>query len=91
MTAKDQLSELRMDLHDRSLHLNQDQELNEVRATHQSMTANMKELQNENGHLEEEACGLYDKVNSNNCGTCITNALFAITFPKLMWIFCLSG
>ncbi len=60
MTAKDQLSELKMDLHDKTLDLNQ--ELNELRGTHQSMTANMKELQNENGHLEEEACCLFDKV-----------------------------
>ncbi len=37
----------------------------------------MKELQNENGHFEEEACSLFDKVNSNDCDTCIDNALFA--------------
>ncbi len=43
----------------------------------------MKELQNENGHFEEEACSLFDKVNSNDCDTCIANALFAIKFPKL--------
>ncbi len=80
MTAKDQLSELKMDLHDKTLDLNQ--ELNELRGTHQSMIANMKELQNENGHLEEEACSLFDKVNSNDCDTCITNALFALNYQN---------
>ncbi len=60
MTAKDELSELKMDLHDKTLDLNQ--ELIKLRGTHQSMTANMKELQNENGHLEEDACSLFDKV-----------------------------
>ncbi len=70
MTAKDQLSELKMDLQDKTLDLNQ--ELDELKATHQPVMANMKELQNENGHRQEEACSLFDKVNSNDIGKCNT-------------------
>ncbi len=68
MTAKDQLSELKMDLQDKTLDL----ELDELKATHQSVMSNMKELQNENGHRQEEACSLFDKVNSNDFGKCNT-------------------
>ncbi len=70
MTAKDQLSELKMDLQDKTLDLNQ--EFDELKATHQSVMANMKELQNANGHHQEEACSLFNKVNSNDFGTCNT-------------------
>ncbi len=66
MTTKDQLSELEFDLRDKNKEtLDLKQELDELKATNQDMTANMKGLQNENGDLEEEACGLFDKVNSN--------------------------
>ncbi len=66
MTAKEQLSELELDLCDKNKEtLDLKQELDELKATNQEMTANMKELRNENGDLEEEACGLFDKVNSN--------------------------
>ncbi len=40
------------------------------------MTANVKELQNENSHLEEEACSLFNKVNSNDCDTCFAFIFF---------------
>ncbi len=71
MTAKDQLSELKMGLHDKTLDLKQD--LDELKDTYQSVTANMKELKNENGYLQEEARSLFDKVNSNDFSTCSTN------------------
>ncbi len=63
MTVKDQLSELQIDLRDKNKEtLDLHQELDEVKATHQAMKAQMEELHNENGDLEEEACGLFDKV-----------------------------
>ncbi len=63
MTAKDQLSELELDLRDkRKETLNLNQELDEVKDTHQTMKAQMEELRNENSNLEEEACDLFDKV-----------------------------
>ncbi len=63
MTVEDQLSELELDLRDkRKETLNLNQELDEVKDTHQTMKAQMEELRNENGELEEEACGLFDKV-----------------------------
>ena len=65
-TAKDQLSDLELDLCDKYMDiLSLNQELDELRAANQAVTADMEELQNENGNLEEEACGLFDKVNSN--------------------------
>ncbi len=65
MTAKDQLSELELDLHDnRKETLNLNHELDEVKATHHAMKAQMEEVvHNENGDLEEEASSLFDKVN----------------------------
>ncbi len=66
MTAKEQLSELELDLRDKNKEiLDLKQELDELKATSQEMTANMKELQNENGTLEEEACSLFENVSSN--------------------------
>ncbi len=63
MTANDQLYELILDLCDRNKEtLNLNQESDELKATHQAMKTQMEELQNENGDLEEEACGLFDKV-----------------------------
>ncbi len=63
MTVEDQLSELELDLRDkRKETLNLNQELDEVKDTHQTMKAQMEELRNENGDLEEEACDLFDKV-----------------------------
>ncbi len=65
MTAKDQLSEVQLDLNDKikeTLTLNQ--ELDEVKDKHPAMKTQMEELRNENGDLEEEACGLFDKVNT---------------------------
>ena len=57
MTAKEQLSELELDLRDKNKEtLDLKQELDELKA---------KELQNENVNLEEEACSLFDKVSSN--------------------------
>ncbi len=72
------MSELKLDLHDKTLDLNQ--ELNELKTTHQAMKAQMDELRHENGDLEEEACSLFDKVNSNNYDTSITKALCTIKF-----------
>ncbi len=61
MTAKEQLSDVELDLCDKeTLHLKQ--ELDEQKATNQEMTANMKELQNEISHHEEKACSLFNKV-----------------------------
>ncbi len=66
MTYKEQLSQLELDLCDKNKEtLDLKQELNELKSINQELTANMKELQNENGDLEEEACSLFDKVNSN--------------------------
>ncbi len=59
MTSKEQLSQLKLDLCDKNKEtLDLKQELNQLKS-------NMKKLQNENGGLEEEACSLFDKVNSN--------------------------
>ncbi len=66
MTAKDQLSELELDLCDKNIEIiNLNHKLDEQTATNQAMTASMEKLQNKNGDLEKEACGLFDKVNSN--------------------------
>ncbi len=67
MTYKEQLSQLELDLCDKKKEtLDLKQELNKLKSTNQELTAaNMKELQNENGNLEEEACSLFDKVNSS--------------------------
>ncbi len=63
MTAEDQLSELELDLRDkREETLNLNQEFDEVKDIHQAMKAQKEEVHNENGDLEEEACGLFDKV-----------------------------
>ncbi len=63
MTAEDKLSELEINLRDkRKETLNLNQELDEVRDKHPAMETQMEELRNENGDLEEEACGLFDKV-----------------------------
>ncbi len=66
MTSKDKLSEFEKTLADNKMEafiLNQ--ELDTMKATHKAMKANIKELEEDNGVLEEEACGLFDKVNSN--------------------------
>ena len=63
MTAKDYSSELEVKVCDKTneaLILNQ--ELDELRATNQAIATRMKELESENGDLEEEACDLFDKV-----------------------------
>ncbi len=63
MTAKDYSSELEVNLCDKTneaLILNQ--ELKELKATNQVIATRMKELESENGDLEEEACDLFDKV-----------------------------
>ncbi len=66
MIAKDQLSELELDLRDKKMEiLGLNQELDELKATNQAMSSNAEELQNKNGDLEEEACSLFDKVNIN--------------------------
>ncbi len=63
MTAEDKLSELEINLCDkRKETLNFNQELDEVKDKHPAMETQMEELRNENGDLEEEACGLFDKV-----------------------------
>ncbi len=63
MTAEDKLSELELDLCDkRKETLNINQELDEVKDKHTPMKTQMEELCNENSDLEEEACGLFDKV-----------------------------
>ncbi len=63
MTAEDKLSELELDLRDkRKETLNINQELDEVKDKHPPMKTQMEELCNENSDLEEEACGLFDKV-----------------------------
>ncbi len=63
MTAEDKLSELEINLCDkRKETLNFNQELDEVKDKHPTMETQMEELRNENGDLEEEACGLFDKV-----------------------------
>ncbi len=36
--------------------------LDEVKDKHPAMETQMEELRNENGDLEEEVCGLFDKV-----------------------------
>ncbi len=89
MTAKDQLSELELDLCDKNMEiLDLNHELDEQTATNQAMTASMEKLQYENGDLEEEACGLFDKVNSNYYDKWWYKKLFSTTqFPKVNVIF----
>ncbi len=63
MTAEDKLSELELDLRDiRKETLNFNQELDEVKDKHSALKTQLEELCNENSDLEEEACGLFDKV-----------------------------
>ncbi len=63
MTSKDKLSEFEKTLADNKMEaIILNQELDTMKATHKAMKANIEE---NNGVLEEEACGLFDKVNSN--------------------------
>ncbi len=63
MTAEDKLSELEINLCDKRKEThNFNQEIDEVKDKHPAMETQMEELRNENGDLEEEACGLFDKV-----------------------------
>ncbi len=64
--AKDKLSEFEKTLADNKMEaIILNQELDIMKVT-QAMKANIKELEEENGALEEEeACGLFDKVNGN--------------------------
>ncbi len=75
--AKDKLSEYEKTLTDNKMEaIILNQELDTTKATHKAMKANIKELEEENGVLEEEACGLFDKVSSNYYDKCGINALF---------------
>jgi len=57
MTAKDRLSDLEMDLNDKHV------ETSSLKAANMDMKAEIEELKDENGALEEEACDLLGKVN----------------------------
>ncbi len=52
------------------------QKLDTMKTTRKAMKAKIKALEEENGLLEQEACGLFDKVNSNYNDRYSTNALF---------------
>ncbi len=76
MIAKDKLSEFEKTLADNKMEaIIFKLELDRMKTTHKAVKVNIKELEEENGVLEE-ACGLFDKVNSNYNDRCSTNALF---------------
>ncbi len=75
MMARDKLSEFEKTLADNKMEaIILNQELHTMQATHKAMKADIKELEEENGALEEEACGLFDTVNNNYYDECC-NAL----------------
>jgi len=59
MTTKKHSSELQMNLKDK------DMETTSLKVANEAMAAHIQELKDDNGSLEEEACGLFDKVNNN--------------------------
>ncbi len=80
--ARDKLSELEKTLADNKMQaIILNQELHTMKVAHKAMKADTKELVEENGALEEEACGLFDKVNNNYYDKC-GNALVTTTKSK---------
>ncbi len=69
--ARDKLSELEKTLADNKMEaIILNQELHTMKVAHKAMKADTKELVEENGALEEAACGLFDKVNNNYYDKC---------------------
>ncbi len=88
MMAKDKLSELEETLVDNKMEaIVLTKELGALKATQKSMTAHIKDLEDENGNLEEEACDLFDKVNIMK----IVLQMLNQKFQDYMRIFCYSG